>query len=1152
MKTRSTQSFNLYDFEEENENTLAEQLKTICDDEHKELDLELSAKILYEIGLIYKKKKQPLKISLIKCAGLLNAALTREPENAQQIQNSLIELCSNILHKANAHTKADDLIEFSKSVKSAFADLRKYIKSKLENIIQITEKLNESNLKLQEETKIYQVQLLQEYITNVYKRNMADISEYCEKIMGRPKCKYAIVGMGSIARMEITPYSDFEHMILLEDGCQNRDDYQSILEYFRWFSVIFHIILINLQETIVPNLAVQSLNYKIPDNPEWFYDDYTTRGVSFDSINATACKFPLGNQHYSEESLHYELIKPISEMLKYATDPKYLDHFKDILLTTCYISGNRDVYDYYKIVIDKHIEDLSKTKQCLNEREKLLEADFYKFGTRNKLADLKQIPEFNLKKVIYRSTTLFISHLAKINNVSSTSCFDMLDDLAEKQIITVYTRHKLSYAVAIACEIRLKVYIEKESQEEFIKNVDVNDEEKASFYKYVGKKSLLNYFQIAYTLQCMITLKYFYDKPFLLNISICWFFNLKNECILLIEMLENNLNKQLQFAGFEQSLKRLENETPFVYEPNQKVCIGKVNDSFENVSETDLKEENIRKSLYKITIYFYSINMLDITIEYGRRFFFIETSHSDKTLDALWIYKVIGYSLMAQKKYSEAYDNLKNSLDLNKRAEHVEVAVASAYNLIGNELKQASPSKSTFVYSCLDSLHAKKSNLLTTYFHYVLNTSMQKCFEYFGGHGCSYLIGSKLEEKSETLSERLLIITKSIPSTHLKIGICLFYQKRVEDSKTHFSLCLESKQVVDNDVIIEACTYMGHILWITQQYKKALIYYEKSAHKQLKNIFNYDVRKYIEINIDDKARILNLSNKNEDALEYFKCLLSFQVRMNESKRNSINAKSNIAMCLREIGKTDEAITKLKEALDEAEKISLFPDKDKLIADIYESLGNCYNYVNNPKDELNCYKRALNILIKSRESHKIILLFYNQIQLFHALGRLYNNICNNEAKLENINYVEQLSYYKISLDYLKKALDLCDSLIITEQSDASDCASLSQLEIEKHQENKIKDLNKQRVERDLKIPENNFRRVEMKRFLLATYSSLWGTHTATLNNDFLDSSTWETSESDTSTENSDVSSFDTESSTSDSSFMLKNLFSLNEDGSDSNF
>ena len=106
---------------------------------------------------------------------------------------------------------------------------------------------------------------LNETIADKYKQIMADTSQFCENVMGKPPCEYAIAGMGSLAREEITPYSDFEHIILLYDT----DNYKCHLEYFRWFSVIFHVIILNLRETIIPSLNVNSLNDKNCKLGDW-------------------------------------------------------------------------------------------------------------------------------------------------------------------------------------------------------------------------------------------------------------------------------------------------------------------------------------------------------------------------------------------------------------------------------------------------------------------------------------------------------------------------------------------------------------------------------------------------------------------------------------------------------------------------------------------------------------------------------------------------------------------------------------------------------------------------------------------------------------------------------------------------------------------
>ena len=62
-----------------------------------------------------------------------------------------------------------------------------------------------------EEDKITLVRNLQTHIIQAYTKIMANLAKYCHDVMGNAPCKFAIIGMGSIARKEITPYSDFEH-----------------------------------------------------------------------------------------------------------------------------------------------------------------------------------------------------------------------------------------------------------------------------------------------------------------------------------------------------------------------------------------------------------------------------------------------------------------------------------------------------------------------------------------------------------------------------------------------------------------------------------------------------------------------------------------------------------------------------------------------------------------------------------------------------------------------------------------------------------------------------------------------------------------------------------------------------------------------------
>ena len=168
--------------------------------------------------------------------------------------------------------------------------------------------------------KIKNVKDLQNGIARRYTEIMAFIS----RDHGTPPCEYALIGMGSLARKEISSYSDFQHIIALEELLHVQNP-QDILEYFRWYSVIFHIIAINLQETIIPCVWIRSLNDNSKLHGNCFFDRITTRGISFDGMMPHACKFPLGRtQKTAKKPWKSELIKPVSEMVE------YLDYDQDL------------------------------------------------------------------------------------------------------------------------------------------------------------------------------------------------------------------------------------------------------------------------------------------------------------------------------------------------------------------------------------------------------------------------------------------------------------------------------------------------------------------------------------------------------------------------------------------------------------------------------------------------------------------------------------------------------------------------------------------------------------------------------------------------------------------------------------------------------
>ncbi|XP_076819431.1 uncharacterized protein LOC143465144 [Clavelina lepadiformis] len=492
----------------EEELKLTKELRKNCDNKGKEKNPFKSASIFHQMALIYWERSKQVhymtrKLHLIRSATLFNAALSRHSSNGE-LEKDLQKFCADLLKCANAKNFDVDLLGITKNVEKLISKMRKEAKKDLQALTNISYDVKKDEQRKLEIQKIEKMKTVQIKITQMYNNMMKFIAEQCEITMGEPPCKYAIAGMGSLARCEITPYSDFEHIILLEEGAQEKEIYQEVLEYFRWFSVIFHVIVLNLQETIVPCVGIPSLiDESKKDGSSWFYDVHTKCGISFDGMKPYACKMPLGRIEKTEKkSWTTELIKPVSKMLRYLDSDEDLKngyHLADILMKHCFVFGDKSIYEAFA---DGVRVTLHQGKNSHHETlMKQLEENLQNVDAFRSLHALRRSSQCDIKRVVYRSTTLFISALGRLHGIDEGSSFVIINQLKINKIIDDETSHLLSYAIAVSCQVRLTVYMEKESQNDNVGEDQFYDEWNNKVFTklvgIVGERSLVNYFAIA-------------------------------------------------------------------------------------------------------------------------------------------------------------------------------------------------------------------------------------------------------------------------------------------------------------------------------------------------------------------------------------------------------------------------------------------------------------------------------------------------------------------------------------------------------------------------------------------------------------------------------------------------------------------------------
>jgi tetratricopeptide (TPR) repeat protein len=460
-----------------------------------------TALALRGLGFVYKARGSIQKSGedLVKASGLFSASLTRLQESKaenEKRRNVKTDLDSEILQLqdeiSNVHTMfVDEILQSQQNVSRSDFKKHEHYKQSLQKIRELRQAkmstlddmplfnpaVRDINV---EKQRIEHTQQLYREISKSMKDLITCMVDDCMQIMSSPPCEFSILGLGSTAREEATPYSDLEFCILVET---NTDTVQ---QYFTDFTNLLHLKVVELGETLLPSLGIRSLNnfYSGSREDDWFYDD-GPRGFSFDGVMPWASKTPKGRDKTLNKPWIQSLIKTPKEMTDLLTETSIFKegyHLADVLSTCSLICGDYSLFENYCDFMREylhetvnncnsaevdfestcHINPMSWKENILQE---LVEA---KKKYHNILEDYVRRPgeSYAMKTDIYRFPSLVVQYVGKYFDVQCSSSWETIDRLVSARILPPEGAHNLRTVLGIAVELRLRTYLSNQSQSE--------------------------------------------------------------------------------------------------------------------------------------------------------------------------------------------------------------------------------------------------------------------------------------------------------------------------------------------------------------------------------------------------------------------------------------------------------------------------------------------------------------------------------------------------------------------------------------------------------------------------------------------------------------------------------------------------------------
>ena len=334
-------------------------------------------------------------------------------------------------------------------------------------------------------------------IANFLKDFMSRLIDASIADLGPAPCTYAFMGFGSLEKNAMTPYSDLEFGILIEnDSAENR-------QYFRNLSYILHAKVIQLGESPIP----QSLF-------DYSFDHLTNCGFCFD----LGGKISLGRCYSENESqdpdkkygqLKYELIGTPSQLIRYIEDDYFvIDKLLPVELCQCTrIAGSNELTEQYHALLSARFNQQDQQGELFCQRRAMtyLQGNSYLRGDlevyASKLEGTNDGQLYDVKKDIYRLPDRLISDLALFFGITRGSTLQKINQLLSKKVITVENAVHLKIIDGIAKEIRLSTYFYYGRQQENLSILPLLYKEDSRLFRLNKRDAIERFYHSAYPFQ---------------------------------------------------------------------------------------------------------------------------------------------------------------------------------------------------------------------------------------------------------------------------------------------------------------------------------------------------------------------------------------------------------------------------------------------------------------------------------------------------------------------------------------------------------------------------------------------------------------------------------------------------------------------------